>query len=266
MFDRLVLSTKDQRKGRTGKFLFATALFYAMTLASALVVSVIAASPVLYEKMDVIKLVPLPPPAAKISNGPRTRTPRSSQPTARANLNNIQDLDTLRRNAATNEPSRSLPNIPTLNLEGPGGSGGPVRVGGPDGVIGGSEIGVPTGGKEIELPPPPPVVQKPVEKPQPPAPTQPLRISSRVLTGTALERRTPLYPPLARQARIAGPVVVEIIVSPEGRVESARALSGHPMLKEAALEAAYGWRFQPTLLNGVAVRVTGLITFNFNLN
>jgi protein TonB len=95
---------------------------------------------------------------------------------------------------------------------------------------------------------------------------QPLRVSSTVLTGTAIERKTPAYPPLARQIRLQGSVVVEVIVSPEGRVESARALSGHPLFTKAAVDAANGWRFHPTLLNGVAVRVTGLITFNFNLN
>ena len=63
-----------------------------------------------------------------------------------------------------------------------------------------------------------------------------------------------------------GEVAVEVIISPEGRVESARAVSGHPMLMAAALDAAHGWRFEPTLLNGVAVRVTGVITFVFKLN
>jgi periplasmic protein TonB len=61
-------------------------------------------------------------------------------------------------------------------------------------------------------------------------------------------------------------VVVEVVISLDGRVEAARALNGHPLLTTAAVEAARGWRFHPTLLNGVAVRVTGLITFNFNLN
>ncbi|PYT03152.1 MAG: energy transducer TonB, partial [Acidobacteria bacterium] len=61
-------------------------------------------------------------------------------------------------------------------------------------------------------------------------------------------------------------VAVEVIISPEGRVESVRAVSGHPMLIPTALDAARAWRFGPTLLNGVPVRVTGVITFVFKLN
>ena len=71
---------------------------------------------------------------------------------------------------------------------------------------------------------------------------------------------------MAIAVRIEGPVSVEVIISPEGRVESARAVSGHPLLKPAAVEAARGWRFQPTLLNGVPVRVTGIVTFVFKLD
>jgi TonB family protein len=56
------------------------------------------------------------------------------------------------------------------------------------------------------------------------------------------------------------------MISPEGRVESARVVSGHPMLAQVSLEAALGWRFQPTLLNQVPVRVTGVIVFVFKLS
>jgi protein TonB len=87
-----------------------------------------------------------------------------------------------------------------------------------------------------------------------------------VLQGKAIERRTPIYPPLARQIHLQGDVSVEVIISPDGRVESARVVSGHPMFAQYAREAALGWRFEPTFLNGVAVRVTGVITFAFKLN
>jgi protein TonB len=87
-----------------------------------------------------------------------------------------------------------------------------------------------------------------------------------VLQGKVIERRVPIYPELARRIRLQGDVAVEVIISPEGRVESVRAISGHPMLTQSALDAARAWRFAPTLLNGVAVRVTGVITFVFKLN
>ncbi|HSO73526.1 MAG TPA: energy transducer TonB, partial [Blastocatellia bacterium] len=78
-------------------------------------------------------------------------------------------------------------------------------------------------------------------------------------------RVEPTYPPLAKAARVSGSVVVEVTVDEAGGVISARAMSGHPLLKEAAVSAARGWRFSPTQLSGVPVKVIGTITFNFNL-
>jgi protein TonB len=64
---------------------------------------------------------------------------------------------------------------------------------------------------------------------------------------------------------VSGAVVVEVTISEAGQVISARPLSGHPLLKDAAVNAAQRWRFKPTLLSGVPVKVIGTITFNFNL-
>ena len=266
MFDRLVLSTKDQRKGRTGKFLFVTSLFYSLALASALVVSVVAASPMLYDTGNVLDALPAIPLASLPPAGPPPKGPQIKDSSAPPDIYKVKDLETITRDASTNEPPQIISKIPTINVEGTGtGPGGP----GGQGVIGGINpsgegIGLPID-KGTDLPPPPPV-QKPVEKPQPAVEKQPLRVSSIVLTGAAVERKTPAYPPLAKQARIEGSVVVEVIISIDGRVEAVRALNGHPLLTSAAVEAARGWRFNPTILNGVPVRVTGLITFNFNLN
>jgi TonB family protein len=86
-----------------------------------------------------------------------------------------------------------------------------------------------------------------------------------VLQGKAIERRKPIYPKLAQQIHLQGDVSIEVMIAPDGHVESARIVSGHPMLSEWAREAALGWRFQPTLLNQVPVRVTGVIVFVFKL-
>jgi TonB family protein len=95
---------------------------------------------------------------------------------------------------------------------------------------------------------------------------KPLPISSVVLQGKAIDRAVPIYPELAKRIRLQGDVSVEVIISPEGRVESARVVSGHPMLVQSAIDAARRWRFEATYLNGVAVRVTGVITFVFKIN
>ncbi|HST22484.1 MAG TPA: energy transducer TonB, partial [Blastocatellia bacterium] len=99
-----------------------------------------------------------------------------------------------------------------------------------------------------------------------PEDNRPLRLPSTVLQGKAIVRNTPAYPITAKQARLEGSVSVEVIISPDGRVESARAVSGHALFKAASVTAATGWRFQPTLLNGTPVQVTGVIVFNFKLN
>jgi TonB family protein len=100
------------------------------------------------------------------------------------------------------------------------------------------------------------------EEPQPP---KIIRKSGGVFQGSATRRVEPAYPPLAKAAQISGSVVVEVTLDEEGGVISARAISGHPLLKDAAVDAARRWKFSPTKLQGVAVKVIGTITFNFNL-
>lgn len=68
---------------------------------------------------------------------------------------------------------------------------------------------------------------------------------------------------MAKAANIEGSVIVEVTVSEKGQVISARVLSGHPLLREAAVSAARQWVFSPTLLSRVPVKVVGSITFNF---
>jgi periplasmic protein TonB len=92
-----------------------------------------------------------------------------------------------------------------------------------------------------------------------------VRKSGGVLAGSAIRRAEPIYPPLAKAARVSGAVVVEVTVDEEGDILSARALSGHPLLKDSAAAAARGWKFTPTTLEGVPVKVVGTITFNFSL-
>lgn len=87
--------------------------------------------------------------------------------------------------------------------------------------------------------------------------------SGGVLTNSATRRVEPDYPPLARAARISGSVVVEVTLDEDGGVISARAISGHPLLKDAAVNAARRWQFSPTMLSGVPVKVIGTLNFNF---
>jgi len=93
-----------------------------------------------------------------------------------------------------------------------------------------------------------------------------LSVSGGVLQGSAIRKVQPPYPPSAKAAGAQGAVQVQIVVSEAGEVEAASVLSGHELLREAALEAAKQWRFKPTESEGRPVKVQGILTFNFTLN
>jgi protein TonB len=90
-----------------------------------------------------------------------------------------------------------------------------------------------------------------------------IRKSGGVLQASATRRVEPKMPPLAKAANVTGAVVVEVTVDEDGNVIAARAISGHPLLKDAAVSAAREWKFAPTQLSGVPVKVIGTLTFNF---
>ncbi len=86
------------------------------------------------------------------------------------------------------------------------------------------------------------------------------------MQGGAIKKVQPSYPPIARSARASGSVQVQILISETGEVIDTTVISGHPLLRDAALQAARQWVFKPTELSGVAVKVQGILTFNFSLN
>jgi TonB family protein len=73
----------------------------------------------------------------------------------------------------------------------------------------------------------------------------------------------PIYPPAARAVKAQGAVNVQVIIDEEGNVESANAVSGHPLLRNASEEAARNAKFTPTLLENIPVKVSGVIVYNF---
>src|SRR5882724_671058 len=89
------------------------------------------------------------------------------------------------------------------------------------------------------------------------------KISLTVLNGKALSIPKPIYPAQARAAHAYGVVAVWVSVDETGKVISATAVTGHPLLRSVAVAAARLARFAPVLLNGQPVKVTGLITYNF---
>jgi protein TonB len=94
---------------------------------------------------------------------------------------------------------------------------------------------------------------------------QRVRVSSGVQSGLLVRKVPPAYPPLARQARIQGTVVLQAQISKEGNIENLQLISGHPMLAPAAIEAVKQWKYKPYLLNGEPVEVETQVQVNFTL-
>jgi periplasmic protein TonB len=95
---------------------------------------------------------------------------------------------------------------------------------------------------------------------------QRVRVSQGVSSGLLIKRVQPNYPPLARQARIQGQVVLHAEISKEGTIQNLQLISGHAMLAPAAIEAVKQWRYKPYLLNGEPVAVETEVIVNFSLS
>jgi protein TonB len=185
---------------------------------------------------------PLPVPAAPPAPAP----PVSGQrPMHSSNISNghVQLPTTIPDHVADlyEQPVASSPDISNIGVVGSTGSRGRGAIG--------------SIGNAVEVAPPPP----------PPLSTHPLRISHWA-EGNLIYRVQPIYPPLARQARIQGAVELRAIISKSGTIENLVVLRGHPMLVPAAINAVRQWRYRPYLLNGEPIEVETEITVNFVLS
>ena len=153
--------------------------------------------------------------------------------------------------APTRIPHGFQPDRDTTPVSGPSGDPGL-----PIGPYVGEGPGLPipfSGGTQPVMP----VAPKPVTK---------IFRTSSILQGSLIRRVEPTYPPLARQARIQGTVVLTAVISKAGTIDNLRLVSGHPMLVGAALDAVSQWRYRPYILNGDVIEVETQITVNFMLD
>jgi protein TonB len=127
-----------------------------------------------------------------------------------------------------------------------GGVAGGVEGGVPGGVVGGVVGGLP------EAPPPAPALK-------------PLRVGGNIQEPRKLKAVPPAYPEAAVKARIEGVVILECLISPQGRVREVNVLRSVPLLEEAAVDAVKQWVYTPTLMDGVPVPVLMTVTVRFDL-
>ena len=179
-----------------------------------------------------VKAAPLPPPPAPAPPAPRS--PAASVPSPSAG-------------APTKAPDSILPE--------------PARVYGPPdapGVPGGLPSDIGGVGHEVSAPTPPPV-------PDPPRPATPVRATQLPVMPQKIVDVRPIYPEIARTAKIDGTVIIEALIDTSGRVTQARVLRSIPMLDQAAIDAVRAWRYTPSTYNGRAVSVLMTVTIRFTL-
>jgi protein TonB len=92
-----------------------------------------------------------------------------------------------------------------------------------------------------------------------------VNISAGVAVGMLLQKTTPIYPPIAKAARVSGTVVLQATISKTGTIENLRVISGPAMLQQAALDAVKTWRYRPYLLNNEPVEVETTVNVIFSL-
>jgi protein TonB len=264
MFNNLIESSSHARElKRRGSFVLFTTATYLLLFAGAGVASIYAYDASLSEPtndLELISYVPLQPdkvvsePAQVRRNNPpagASQGPRSVRPVLIDRADNPLNPPALVSAVASQIPPAHPNTVIGTSVIEPSGYG-PGR----DGNSNTGEANVLT----VRTPDPPPL---PVPAPAP----APKRIvtSSRVLNGLALVLPKPAYPPIAKQAGIQGAVNVQVLVDESGRVISAKAVSGSPLLMHAAQQAALSARFSPTKLGEQAMKVSGVITYNFLL-
>jgi protein TonB len=134
---------------------------------------------------------------------------------------------------------------------------------------------------EVPPPPPPPPPPEQVTRPEPPPPVRPrtpearrtaeapsteaVRVGGSIPEPRKIRNVSPIYPDIARQARVQGVVILEATIGPRGDVTAVRVLRGIPLLDQAAIDAVKQWTYEPTLLNGVPVPVIMTVTVNYKL-
>ena len=263
MFNNLIESSSHAREyKRRGSFLLITGATYLVMFVVAGVASIYAYDAHLERQSTELELLswvpqPQPEPAAEVPRNtinPASNAVREPSRSVRTEL-----IDSVSNpNNAPDQPGTTAPTVPPARTDSIVGSYNADPI-----TPAGSTRGTPNGTGTA------PVVEGVPDDPPPaptPAPTVPkIYKVSRVLNSDALYLPTPNYPPLAKNIRLQGTVIVQVLINEEGNVIQAKATSGHPMLVPEAQRAAMRARFSPTVLGDQKVKVQGVITYNFIL-
>jgi protein TonB len=230
-----VVSQARWARGRRA-LLSASMVLHAGLLSAGLVVPLLVAEalPPPAEATRVFLALPVAPPPPPPALAPRA-SPAAAQ--VRAAAERIRSVA-----VPAETPERVIPEE-ILDLGGSDGEPGGIEGGIPGGVVGAVVPGLP------EAPPAPPV-----------------RVGGLIKEPVKLRNVDPVYPEVAVRAGVEGLVILECLLSREGKVVELKVLRGVPLLTEAALEAVRQWLYTPTLLDGVPVAVVMPVTVRFALD
>ena len=240
LFEDLIESDVVKHKTSQGKTTMVSVILHTVLVVLILVVPLLMSDEI-PEPTSVVKAFfvepaappppppPPPPPAPRAQTAPRpVSTPPPTETKFEAPIETPEDV----------RPEEGI----DLGVE--GGVPGGVEGGVPGGVVGGVVGGLP------DAPPPP----------------QAVRVGGQIKEPKKLKDIKPVYPDIAKQARVQGIVILECTISPQGKVTDVKVLRGIPLLDQAAVEAVKQWVYTPTLLNGVPVPVIMTVTVNFRLS
>jgi protein TonB len=248
MFDDLIeCSPTGKKKTKTGLTVFISTVFQVLLLGVMVLIPLIYTEALPKQMLSTFLVAPPPPPPPP-------------PPAAAAPVQRVRPMAKLMQSGKLQAPT-AIPKQVTMikEEEAPPDAGAVGVVGGvPGGVPGGQSGGVLGGiiGGVIgsNLPPPPKA-----------ATPQRIRQGGNVQQAKLINMVRPVYPPLARQARVAGTVRLHAIIAKDGTVIQLEVVTGHPLLVQAALDAVRQWRYQPTLLNGEPVEVDTTVDVVFTL-
>jgi periplasmic protein TonB len=240
MFDELVESTSAKKKTNTGWAMTLSIMFQVLILGILILIPLIYTNALPKAMLTTLLLAPPPPPPPP-------------PPPAAVQAVKVVKVARLITGGVLTAP-RAIPKEVAIFKE----AALPDEpAGGNLGVLGGAGDAGLLGGLAAPVAAPPP----------PPPPKGPTRVTlgGQVQAAKLVTQPQPVYPPLARQARITGQVILHAVIDKDGRVEELEVVSGHPLLVQSALAAVKQWRYQPTLLNGDPVEVDTTITVSFVL-
>ena len=261
MFNNLIESSSHVKEfKRRGSFLLFTTATYLVLFVVTGVVSIYAYDAHLESQNTELEITFVPLREAEPEPQPVRNTIPSTSNSGRQTTQSVRTILMDSASNPTNVPEiiGTAPSVPPARSDSVQGAynADPPTPAGSNRTGGGT--GTPAIVEMTEPPPPPPA-------PKPEIPKV-LSVSKGVLEGKATSLPRPMYPEMAKRIGLQGPVTVQVLIDETGKVISAKAVSGHPLLIVEATRAAWQARFSPTKLGDQAVKVSGVITYNFLLN